>query len=171
MFKREVTLQSLEKAPLPNLPHSQLDWDPADRRPSPHSRPVWSGAWIPEGGIGTRNYTWVLFFWVPPTLTVNLLHKSPRVLAVGWASRLTYPLLLALFLVFFCPVFSDARLILKKFITKSSLIVTDPEKTPGKLFKEDKVLCCDYFLSWCFRGRWFSFLRPLLPLPSWVSFW
>ncbi|XP_063128182.1 ankyrin repeat domain-containing protein 45 isoform X3 [Rattus norvegicus] len=33
---------------------------------------------------------------------------------------------------------ADARLILKKFITKSSLIITDPEKTPGKLFKEDK---------------------------------
>eukprot|EP00072_Mus_musculus_P066214 XP_017167977.1 PREDICTED: ankyrin repeat domain-containing protein 45 isoform X4 [Mus musculus] len=32
----------------------------------------------------------------------------------------------------------DARLILKKIITKSSLIITDPEKGPGKLFKEDK---------------------------------
>ncbi|XP_031242774.1 ankyrin repeat domain-containing protein 45 [Mastomys coucha] len=33
---------------------------------------------------------------------------------------------------------ADARLILKKIITKSSLIITDPEKGPGKLFKEDK---------------------------------
>ncbi|XP_036058695.1 ankyrin repeat domain-containing protein 45 [Onychomys torridus] len=33
---------------------------------------------------------------------------------------------------------ADARLILKKFITKSSLIVTEPEKGPGKLLKDDK---------------------------------
>ncbi|GAB1285599.1 Ankyrin repeat domain-containing protein 45 [Apodemus speciosus] len=33
---------------------------------------------------------------------------------------------------------ADARLILKKIITKSSLIITDPEKGPGKLLKEDK---------------------------------
>ncbi|KAH0506663.1 Sodium/hydrogen exchanger 11 [Microtus ochrogaster] len=33
---------------------------------------------------------------------------------------------------------ADARLVLKKFITKSSLIITDPEKGPGKLLKEDK---------------------------------
>ncbi|MEJ1270246.1 ankyrin repeat domain 45 [Cricetulus griseus] len=33
---------------------------------------------------------------------------------------------------------ADARMILKKFITKSSLIITDPEKGPGKLLKEDK---------------------------------
>lgn len=33
---------------------------------------------------------------------------------------------------------ADARLILKKFIIKSSLIVTEPEKGPGKLLKDDK---------------------------------
>ncbi|OBS76365.1 hypothetical protein A6R68_17188, partial [Neotoma lepida] len=33
---------------------------------------------------------------------------------------------------------ADARLLLKRFIAKSSLIITEPEKGPGKLFKEDK---------------------------------
>ncbi|XP_008849193.1 ankyrin repeat domain-containing protein 45 isoform X2 [Nannospalax galili] len=33
---------------------------------------------------------------------------------------------------------ADARLALKKFIMKSSLIITDSEKGPGKLLKEDK---------------------------------
>lgn len=74
------------------------------------------------------------------------------------------------YFVFFCPVLSDARLILKKIITKSSLIITDPEKGPGKLFKEDKVLYCDGFLSRHseVNGSPFSFLS--FPLPSSVSF-
>ncbi|KAM8950196.1 ankyrin repeat domain-containing protein 45 isoform 2-T4 [Lycaon pictus] len=41
---------------------------------------------------------------------------------------------------------ADARLALKKYIAKVSTAVTDTEKGPGKLFKEDKVLHCDYCL-------------------------
>ncbi|XP_014638743.1 PREDICTED: ankyrin repeat domain-containing protein 45 [Ceratotherium simum simum] len=45
---------------------------------------------------------------------------------------------LSYYCAFCCPILSDARLDLKKYIAKVSAAVTDSEKGPGKLFKEDK---------------------------------
>ena len=53
---------------------------------------------------------------------------------------------LSYYYALYCSVLSDARLALKKYIAKVSAIVTDTAKGPGKLFKEDKVLHCDYSL-------------------------
>lgn len=47
-----------------------------------------------------------------------------------------------------CCHLSAARLALKKYITKVSATVTDSEKGPGRLSKEDKVLHCDHCLFW-----------------------
>ena len=47
---------------------------------------------------------------------------------------------------FYCPFLSEARLALKKYIAKVSATVTDTEKGPGKLYKEDKVQHCAYIL-------------------------